>query len=85
MYDTDSFSDIVKPFSDRARFEGWYYDEALTKSAKGVIGTTDKIYAKWRTEKHSLKNTYDEDNVSEIEKKLEAKFDELFGISEENH
>lgn len=30
-------------------------------------------------------NTYDEDNVSEIEKKLEAKFDELFGISEENH
>ncbi len=63
MYDTDSFSDIVKPFSDRARFEGWYYDEALTKSAKGVIGTTDKIYAKWRTEKHSLKNTYDEDNV----------------------
>ena len=66
MYDTDSFSDIVKPFSDRAKFDGWYYDEALTKPVKGVIGTTGKIYAKWRTEKQSLKNTYDEDNVEYV-------------------
>ena len=60
---TDDFSQLERPFSPDARFDGWYLDEALTKPATGVIKRTGEIWVKWSTEVDSTVNTYDEENV----------------------
>lgn len=60
---TDSFSAIERPFSNNAKFDGWYLDAALSIPAKGSVGQVSELWVKWRTELDRTVNTYDEENV----------------------
>lgn len=58
-----SFSDIPVPYSDAAKFDGWYGDSEFKKQLNGIISNVTHIWAKWRTEKDNTVNTYDESAI----------------------